>query len=365
MGNPLLSAASLKPGGMSVIGAALCALIAAAGVAWASQADPKTPEEVYRPMSVEQAAKLALMVKKDRYVALVSFRSAYEMPPDGSDPPMPSTYRKQTPKNVALHIDGFFGLLEEIHLAPPPLGRFSGDVVVEMQWGGDEAFHRVQALDSDWSMAAPSAAWWARSRIPRTLLAVQCKKGGGILDAWFFGPLAPGEDKGLREFVDYLLAHPFEKIPKADAEALASRPNVWMCLLGLARLESLQVHAPKVFFEAMRRVPAESVPGLLTDLVDYAALFKEAEKQELLRELAAFVDSAEPSRQLALLDRLIWHQQLHQLDNSLVLTDDLVKSLRKQAEARSGQKDWADVVTRYRDLLGLLVKERPDKGAAQ
>lgn len=346
--------------GLGLIAAALVALIATGAEAWASETDPKTPEEVYRAMSLEQVAKLATMVQKDRYVQLISFLSAYEMPPDSSFPPVPSTFMKLAPenKNVTLHIDGFFWLLEQVHLTPPPLGRFSGDVVVETQWGGDESYHRVKALDSDWSRTAPDVEWWLKERKPRRLLAVEGKKGGGILDAWFFGPIATGDEKGLREFVDYLLVHPFEKISKADAESLASRPNVWMCLLGLARLKELRVHAPKVFFEAMRRVPVECVPGLLTDLVYYAVMFKEDEKRELLRELAAFVDSADPHRQLPLLDRLIWLHQEHQFDQSrlLVLTDDLVQSLRNQAQARSGQKEWAEVVTRYRNLLGLLTK---------
>jgi hypothetical protein len=141
-----------------------------------------------------------------------------------------------------------------------------------------------------------------------------------------------------------------------------------MCLLGLARLEALQEHDPRPFFEAMRRVPAEYVPGLLTDLVDYAAFFKEAEKQELLRELlrelAAFVDTAKPARQSALLGRLIWLQQQHQLDGMLVLTDDLVKALRKRL---SRQRDYVtpirqrEYVTPDDDrLFGPVGAEEPE-----
>jgi hypothetical protein len=69
---------------------------------------------------------------------------------------------------------------------------------------------------------------------------------------------------------------------------------------------------------------------------------------------------------LALLGRLIELQEQHQFDQSrlLVLTDDLVKSLRKQAENRAGQKEWADVVTRYQKLLDLLrVPEHPQTPA--
>jgi hypothetical protein len=335
---------------------ALCSLILVTPVLRAGAVQEVDPDEAVarsnRPLTAEEVGELAALIRKDRYVALVSFRSDFG-PPEEVVPGARFAPKTRLVDMTHFHVEGKFSLVSKIYLAPPALGPVSGDAAVNMGWGGDAAYDRVRPLNAD----------WAFSDTAQTMLTVQIDKDKGVLENGFFGPLTPGDEKGLDEFVTYVLAHPYDKITRTEAEALAGQSNPWLCLLSLARLKTLQVHSPKAYGEAMHRVPAEYVPAIMWDLVFNTGFFEEAERQNLVRQLAAYLATADSSHQVAMLRSLIFHVKSGRMDKELIQElkrPDFVGALRKQAEAKSGQKEWTDVVPRYRALADLL--EKTDKG---
>jgi len=322
---------------------------AAAAQILAGIPEPKKPLGIW-PMGIE----LAPRIQPSPYIALVAFRSAYHPSRQEGFPAEPGTQTMPIVNNDNLAdvcIEGEFTLVEKLHLDPPPMGCVSDSIRVQTRWGGDEADRRTVRLN--------------RFRVgddtPRLFLVVQGDKKKGLLGSWFFGPIPPDEAPDLREFVDYLLAHPFYEISESEAQALVARPNVWLCRLGLGRLDRTRSVRIKPYFAAMRHLPAGKVADLMENLLGSSSSFSAEAREEFVRELSDYVNSADPEHQVAVLDCIIHETQANHAGLLPILGTSgiLAKTLARQIESRTGGKEWADAVKDYRKLLATLKAEAP------